>query len=153
MTFLYKSQPDAIIDVINKYYNDPLPDAAKMDLLIRMGIDVVWNSQDKDWEKTHDILKGELEAKIKTREIELNAAVAAGKELSQTKLKDLIKRLGGKAAVGLIPKDASKDDYVAAAVDVIRDASGKDFKYAADVFRREARSDRGKAGKGFGGAS
>ena len=52
----------------------------------------------------------------------------------------------------MIPKDASKDDYVAAAVDVIREVSGKDFKYAAEILRQEAKSDRGKAGKGFGGA-
>ena len=115
-----------------------------------MGVDVVWNSQNKDWDKTYEILKDELDAKIKARDMELKTAVAAGKELSQTKLKDLIKRLGGKTAVGLIPKDASKDDYVAAAVDIIRDVSGKDFKYAAEVLRQEARLDRGNAGKGFG---
>ena len=122
-----------------------------MEFLIRMGVDVVWNAQNRDWDKTLEILKAELEAKGKQREKEIQSAVAAGKELSQTKLKDVIKKMGGTTAVGMLPKDATKDDYVAAAIDVIRDVSGKDFQYAAEVLRQEARADRGTAGKGFGG--
>ena len=151
LTLLYTSQPEWIIELIQKYYTEALPPGEDMEFLIRMGVDVVWNAQNRDWDKTLEILKAELEAKGKQREKEIQSAVAAGKELSQTKLKDVIKKMGGTTAVGMLPKDATKDDYVAAAIDVIRDVSGKDFQYAAEVLRQEARADRGTAGKGFGG--
>merc|ERR1712224_667954 len=111
------------------------------DTHVNTAMDCIWNTKG-DWESFYTYLHSELKALADESTDHLKRAAKSANVLSESKVKELLRRFGGPNAVpklrarrgsGTVVGQLEKGDYVAALIALLREQNGNDYEIVADI--------------------
>mmetsp|Transcript_16547 Transcript_16547/g.15889 ORF Transcript_16547/g.15889 Transcript_16547/m.15889 type:complete len:333 (+) Transcript_16547:86-1084(+) len=161
ITMLAKAPLPILRKLITKYQPSLLPpsDTVKLKLEdtvlqihLNAGLEALWSASGGDWEKLMKTVHQELGQQVLETSAYMRIAVESANDLSESKLKALIKLHGGMDAMPRMKVGSTeamdKTAYVAAIVDVLRQNNENDYGKVAPILQKELTKGNGK--KGFG---
>ena len=145
--------------ILDKYCKEGVekPDKdATVDLLVRAAMASVWYSTG-EWTSFLKTSEQELAEQARETTLYMRGAITAGNELSESRIKQLIREVGGPKAMPRKKRGSevklSKSDYLAALLEILKTDNENDFQKVAEALQREAgkkglsKSTKGKATK------
>jgi hypothetical protein len=152
ITIFAKTPISVLREAITAVNQDLLPAiGSDLDAHIRSGLEVYWLAYG-DWNSMLTALENDLGPHAEQTSSWMRMAVSAGNELSENRLKELIKARGGTNAVPRAKrgsKKVAKTVYLAALIDLLRAENDNNYELVHKVLVLESDSATGGK-KGFG---
>jgi len=181
ITAIAKMPQDKIKSLVDKYEKEtksmmsdyePLQETDTLEVHMRYALSSMWCASKGNWERFSDLVKVEVNKPSEDNSKWMQASIAFANEMSDNKLKDLIKKYG---TVNAIPKGKRnsvdieatrskkgkgrrggvlKVDYVAALIDTLREKYDNDYRKVFELLQSQGSAAKGTAatttqGKGF----
>jgi hypothetical protein len=159
ITLLAKAPISRLRSLIQDMQPSLLPPAnTGLEATVKAAMEALW-AKTGSWPEMVSLLHKEMDPVAQDTTQWMRAAVAAANELTETKIKELIKtRGGGRVSIPRPKRKGSEDgkaaplvksDYLAVLVDLMREQEGNDYKAVTLLLQAEITKTRGT--KGFGG--
>eukprot|EP01041_Mallomonas_annulata_P009480 gene9480-19689_t len=145
---------------LTKKWNGVLPSMPNDDLEghVRVALEAVWSFSGGNWDTVMETVSTEAAEQASEVTNWVKVCLEAANNMSENKLRELIRQYGGPAAVpkkkrtkpdeeeapGLISRN--KAEYITTLLDILRAKNGNDYSLVASAMLKESKS----LGKGFG---
>jgi hypothetical protein len=127
-----------------------------LDLHVTQTLAVLWDKSQGDWDALDKLVDAEFATHVENTNTWMRQAVLKGGELTEDRIKTLIRLQGDPNAVPKLDKKKyqgkfGKQDYLTVLIDILRENSGNNYADVVAFIDKELRSSpSSKAARGFG---